>query len=109
MRHTLHPCRPCSVHGFRPAVEVLEAREAPAVFTVAAGDVATLIADVNLANANGQANTINLSPSVFNFTAPDNFWYGPNALPAISSDLTINGSGAFLVRQGTTPFRFFYV
>jgi hypothetical protein len=93
---------------------VLEDRTVPTVFaTVAAGDVATLIADINTANSNGQAsNAINLSAGAYDLTTADNNWFGPNALPAISSNLTINGNGAVLQRDGgerVPDFRFFYV
>jgi hypothetical protein len=45
----------------------------------------------------------------------DNYWYGPNALPAISSTVIINGKGASLQRPSTETndtahaLRFFYV
>jgi hypothetical protein len=96
----------------RPWLEVLEDRTAPAVFNVGPGDVATLIADINQANTNGQSNTINLTPSTYNLTAINNYWYGPDGLPAISSNLTINGHGATMQRDtsaGTPDFRLFYV
>jgi hypothetical protein len=35
--------------------------------------VATLIADINTANSNGQSNTINLSASTYNLTTINNF------------------------------------
>jgi hypothetical protein len=103
---------------FRPRLEALDERAVPAVFNVAAGDEAGLIAAINAANDEGTnpgADTINLS-GTYTFAAPDNFWYGPNALPAISSDITIQGdstNGAVIERDaglGTgTPFRLFYV
>jgi hypothetical protein len=96
----------------RPCLEVLEDRTAPAVFNVSPGDVATLIADINQADTNGQSNTIILSPSVYNLTAINNYWYGLDGLPAISSNLTINGHGATIQRDtsASTPnFRLFYV
>ncbi|HZV04229.1 MAG TPA: DUF4214 domain-containing protein [Gemmataceae bacterium] len=99
-------------------LEALEDRLVPAAtttYTVAAGDVATLIADINAANANGASTptTINLTAGTYMFTAADNNTYGPNALPAITGDVTINGNGAVLERDPSlgqnTPFRFFYV
>ena len=96
----------------RLCLEVLEDRTLPTVFaTVAAGDVATLIADINAANNNGQAsNTINLSAGTYELTAINNYWYGPDGLPAISSNLTINGNGAVIQRDASAPaFRLFYV
>src|SRR5204863_3361763 len=42
--------------------------------------------------------------------AVDNDWYGPDGLPAISSDVTIEGNGAVIARDSAGPkFRFFYV
>ncbi len=49
------------------------------------------------------------SGCTYTFSAADNYWYGPNALPAITSDITIVGNGATLTRSGTAAFRFFYV
>src|SRR5205085_1528341 len=91
--------------GTRLTLEILEDRLAPAVFNVAASDEAV----------NPGLDTINLTNSTYKFTAPDNYWYGPDALPAISSAIQINGNGAALQRDPTLPqdtghaFRFFYV
>jgi hypothetical protein len=82
------------------------------VFNVGADDVATLIADINTANSNGQSNVINLTASTYDLATVNNFWYGPNGLPAISSNLTIHGNGAIIQRDpsSSTPnFRLFYV
>jgi hypothetical protein len=98
---------------FLPRVEELEDRTAPATLTVPAGDVTTLIQDINTANGNGQgSNIIELAAgATYTLAAPDNYWYGPDGLPAISSNLTIEGNGATLRRDPTlrTPFRLFYV
>lgn len=64
--------------------------------------------------ATAGANTIQLPISAtinFGSDAPDNFWYGPNALPPIASEIVIEGRGATLtVTLGTSPrLRFFYV
>ncbi|MHB1423778.1 MAG: DUF4214 domain-containing protein [Gemmataceae bacterium] len=97
----------------RLQLEELEDRTVPTVFTVAAGDVNTLIADIVTANSNGQSNTINLTDSTYDFTSANNNVFGPNALPAITGNITINGNGAVLQRDPSlgqnTPFRFFYV
>lgn len=99
--------------GVRLHLEELENRTVPAVFNVGAGDTATLIADINTANSNGQSNTINLTASTYDFKLADNNTFGPNALPAITGNITINGNGAVLERDPSlgqnTPFRFFYV
>ncbi len=78
-----------------------------------AGAVKELIADVNTANSNHDptGNTINLfANGVYTLSTPDNYLYGPDGLPAISSTLTINGQFATLQRAaGAVPFRFLYV
>jgi hypothetical protein len=95
-------------------LEHLENRLAPAVFNVAADDVYGpngLVAAINTANSNGDSNnTINLKKSTYDLTTINNFWYGPNGLPAISSNLTIHGKGATIERDSAAmPFRLFYV
>ncbi len=101
-------CRPR--RRVRPCLEVLEGRTLPTVFNVPAGDVATLITDINIANGNGQSNTINLTASTYPLTQINNYWYGPDGLPAIDSNLTIHGNGAVILRDGFAPdFRLFYV
>ena len=103
---------------FRPQVECLEDRVAPATFNLTVnpsvnptGAVTELTSYINLANLNGQANTINLfAGGNYTLTAINNYWYGPDGLPAISSTLTINGQGATIQRDSlAADFRFFYV
>jgi hypothetical protein len=97
-------------------VEPLEERLAPAVFNIANGDVAGLVAAIRASDTNGQANTINLAPGgTYTLTAADNnSTYGPNGLPEITlngsaaNTLTIHGDGATIQRQGAAaPFRLF--
>src|SRR5262249_34406591 len=70
---------------------------------------------VAVANVTPEADTIQLAVNGFySFAGADNFWYGPNALPAISSAITVEGNGATLDRlsTGTTTadgLRFFYI
>ncbi len=94
-------------------LEALESRLTPTIFNVGPGDVATLISDIDTANSNGQpSNTINLSPSIYMLEAVNNYWYGPNGLPAIDSNLTVHGNGATIARDGlmsSQDFRLFYV
>ena len=64
--------------------------------------------------ATSGANTISLPATAaisFSSDSPDNYWYGPNALPPIASTITIEGNGATLsVTVGTSPrLRFFFV
>jgi len=97
----------------RPCLEILEDRTVPATFYLDPGNVGELVADINTANTNGQANVINLfNNSTYDLTKIDNYWYGPNGLPPITSNLTIHGNGAIIQRdpaQGTSDFRLFYV
>ena len=87
----------------------------PTTITVSSSSVADLVAAINTANTNGQdSNTIDLS-GTYDITAIDNYWYGPNGLPAITSNLTIEGDptdGAIIERSSvvsTPAFRLFYV
>jgi len=64
------------------------------------------------ANSAAGADVLQLAPAcTYTFTTVDNAWYGPNALPPIASDITIEGNGAtLLVAAGGPPsLRFFYV
>ncbi len=65
-------------------------------FHCSAGDVPCLIAAINTANGNGEADTIFLEAGTYTLTAADNDTEesGPNGLPSISSDITIHGAGA---------------
>jgi len=74
----------------------------------------------NCTGAVAGPNTIQLSGlASVTLTAADNFWYGPNALPPIASDITVVGEGqvttisAVHVGEPTpnaaSAFRFFYV
>ncbi|HEY7492004.1 MAG TPA: right-handed parallel beta-helix repeat-containing protein, partial [Candidatus Tectomicrobia bacterium] len=84
-----------------------------AVFDIPAGDVAALIAVINTANGNGEANTIHLAASTYTLTAVDNNTNGPNGLPSITSSITINGAGAdrtsIARAAGAPPFRLLHV
>lgn len=58
-------------------------------------------------------NVILLAAGSYIFTAPDNYWYGPNALPPIATDIVIVGApDGSVIKRGTLgapPFRLFYV
>ena len=46
----------------------------------------------------------------YSVTQPSDWWYGPDAFPAISSAIVIQGNGATISRApGSQRFRFFYV
>ena len=98
---------------FRPTVaSQLEDRLAPAVFNIAAGDVAGLVAALNTANGNAQDDTINIAGGRFVFQTPADSFDGGTALPVVESDgvnqtVTINGNGATFFRpDGAPSFRF---
>jgi hypothetical protein len=85
-----------------------------ATFDIANGDVAGLIAAINTANGNGQANSINLATNgTYTLTTIDNSgYYGPTGLPVIISQIAINGNGATIQRSnasGTPDFRIFLI
>ena len=66
-------------------------------------------------NSAGSGDTFEIdlqSGAVYSLTAVDNYWYGPNGLPAIASNVIIAGNGATIERStagGTPDFRIFYV
>jgi hypothetical protein len=75
-------------------------------FSCGNGDAACLITAINMANANGDANTITLKAGTYTLTAVDNNTDGPNGLPAITSVLTIKGTRAattILERDTSAP------
>ncbi len=84
-----------------------------AIFDIPDGDIDALKSAINIANANGDDDTIELATNgIYTVSTVDNFYV--NALPAISSDgghsLTIHGNGATLQRNtdyATPPLRFF--
>jgi hypothetical protein len=86
-----------------------------ATFDIPDGDAAGLIAAINVANGNGEADTINLATSgTYTLTTVDNstYWTGPTGLPPITSQIAINGNGATIQRSdapGTPDFRIFYI
>src|SRR5438094_6596865 len=76
---------------------------------IADGDVAGLIAAINAANTNPGADIINLAPGgTYTLTAEDS---PGNGLPAITSQITINGNGAIIQRSSaaSTDFRIFLI
>lgn len=58
-------------------------------------------------------NTIDLTPvagQTITYSAADNYWYGPNALPPIASTIAIEGHGVSLIIPNTvTRLRFFFI
>ena len=85
--------------------------EQAATLTLVDCNAASLVAAIDTANGNGEADTINLlAGCTYTFGVVNNVWYGPNALPAITSDITIVGNGAVIERSLAAPaMRLFYV
>lgn len=78
--------------------------------TVAAGDTAGLIAAINTANQNANADIIALAAnSTYTLTAVNNTNSGPNGLPAIHTPITIFGNCATITRSSSSNFRLFFV
>lgn len=75
------------------------------------GDPASLAAAITSANNVTGEDLIALGAGcIYTLTEVSNNWYGPNGLPAISSDVTIAGHGATIVRAASAPpFRIFFV
>ena len=76
-----------------------------------AAAVAELVSALKLASSTASNATLNLFPGgTYTFSAADNFEFGPNALPIIQSEITIEGHGAVLARDAGSPrLRFIYV
>jgi hypothetical protein len=81
-----------------------------ATFTIANGNVSALIAAINTANSNGQADIINLAPGgTYSLTSVNN---PGNGLPIITSRIILSGNGATIERSGavgTPDFRILQV
>ena len=84
-----------------------------AEFNISSGDVNALIEAINISNANNEDDTINLEAGTYTLTEVNNNTYGVNGLPAITSNITINGAGAditIIERDENAPdFRIFFV
>ena len=116
---TLEPRRLLSASAAAYTITVNDTADAldnPATATVGAlGANVTLRDAINAANNTGGNATIVLAKTTYDFTTVDNNWYGPDALPPIQGNITIQGNGATLQRDASLPqttagsFRFFYV
>ncbi len=76
------------------------------------GDSNALVAAINEANAVSSPDTLTLGRGcTYTFTQSSNGWYGTTSLPAIASDITVEGNGATLRYQEgfVGPSRFFFV
>jgi hypothetical protein len=81
-------------------------------YTVPAGDTVALIMAITCANASSDENIINLTNGIYTFTSVNNSVEldGGNALPIITTPITINGSGVIFQPDASAPaFRLIYV
>jgi hypothetical protein len=82
-------------------------------FTCASGDTACLIAAINVANSNGEDNTIFLEAGEYILGVVNNNTDGPNGLPSITGKMSIRGTdgiGSTIQRNMDSPgFRIFHV
>lgn len=102
----------------RPRLEPLEHRLVPATVTYEnPASTSVLIADLQAAPTAppGTTTIIDLTPGfTYSLTTVDKFFYGPNGLPPIASNVIIHGNGATIARDtnpadNTPAFRLFYV
>ena len=81
------------------------------ILPVPCGNTASLVQTIADANASPGPDTVMLAERCnYTLTAANNNWYGPNGLPEISSDITLEGNGSTILRGPAAPkFRFFFV
>jgi hypothetical protein len=84
----------------------------PAACSGTTGNPASLVNAITFANASPGPDTVELGQNcTYTLTnPPNNHWYGPNGLPEIASDVTIEGNGATIARSSSASgLRFFFV
>ena len=83
----------------------------PAVCSGSTGSAPSLIGAITTANLDPGPDTVTLGADcTYTLGSVDNNWYGPNGLPAISGDVTVEGNGATIARFAAAPnFRLFFV
>jgi len=93
-----------------PVVQNFNVDANPPVMTVANGDVPGLINAINAVNVAGVGFIELAAGGSYSISVPSDWWYGPDAFPAIQSNLFLEGNGATISRASGAPaFRFFYV
>src|SRR5437879_4454268 len=83
----------------------------PAACMGTTGDAHSLKLAIVEANTDFTPDTVRLGHRCrYTLTQPDNYWYGANGLPPISTDVTIDGNGGTVARSASAPpLRFFFV
>ena len=68
------------------------------------GNPSSLIAAIKQANTASGPDAVRLGQRcTYALGNPDNGWYGPTALPAIASDVTVEGNGSTITRAAMAP------
>ena len=91
------------------AVEVFSDATSMNMITLTTTNASELVSAIILANEDPAPTTIKMLCGTYTFDTPHNWEYGPNALPPVTSDITIQGNGAVLDSTATVRLRFFYV
>src|SRR4051812_30355368 len=84
--------------GGASSVSVSQANVAQTSIAVNDGDVAGLIAAIQTLNSGGGGSILLAPNGHYNVIQPPDWWYGPNAFPAIASTISIDGQGATISR-----------
>src|SRR5207248_949460 len=94
-----------------PAVSSADAATYHAACAGRTGSVPSLIGAIQTANLNSGPDVVRLGRRcTYELAAADNYWYGPNGLPPIASDITIEGDGSTITRSSSaSQFRFFFI
>jgi hypothetical protein len=77
-----------------------------ATFSCSGGDVSCLVVAINVANGNGERNTIFLDAGIYTLSAIDNSTDGPNGLPSVTGSIRLVGAGAdntIIEREASSP------
>lgn len=103
--------RSARVHGRALVLSsaLLVAASPASAATFAPTSTAELVAAMTTANANGEADTIDLDGQAFSLAAVDNSTDGPNGLPSVLAGSVLTIRNGTIERTGTPLFRLLHV
>jgi hypothetical protein len=103
--------RPADGDGDGAAICDIGAYELPPPFiTEVPCDIGALIEAIDVANNNGEADILNLAAGcTYTLTVVNNDVNGPNGLPSINSEMTVNGNETTITRDSDDVFRILHV